>query len=1102
VAFSDTIEVRWHPEPNPLISPTGTQTFCMGDSVTLRVGPRPFARYAWYDGSLATPLNWTADTLTVKQSGTYRAIVVDATGCIDTSNIITVAVTPRPNPVQISPAGPVALCQGESVTLTTGAPNGSAVRWSNGRTGESIVVTTAGSYSAIVVDPATGCSSVVSNTVRVRVNPIPPQGVVALTPITFCEGDSTILSVSNTLGITRIDWNVNGSSRGSGDTIHLKATASGTLTVIDTNGCSRVSPFNVTMIARPAPRLVATSPICQGDSVEIDAGGGYSIYQWSTGEQTRSIWAKLEGDYFVNVLDATGLGCTGTSDTFRLRVNPRPSLFLAGPRQVCAGTTSRYSIPKRSGITYTWTLTGSGTRASGGTPADTSIDVTWGSSGSGVVTVTAKFDTSNCPTTLSIPVVIGTSVKPSVSMAPSRACEGDSVTLDAGTFDSYTWRDRTGSIVGTRRKLVVRTPGAYTVDVSDVTGCSGTSDTINVSFDPLPTPTIRWETGKDLTLCPGDTLLLDAGDHTAYRWTGGRQTRTFPVTAAGDYQVTVTGPSGCEGTSPVVHVTMENPPAPVVTGPATACINSMQTYMVTAPGNSIFAWTITPPTAGTITGPASGSSVRITWTAQGNALVAVRESSLVTGCTGNALPQPVTVGDTIVPEITSSIGQLRICDGGEIVLRSPGHTTYRWTDATGATIGTLDSLVVTKPGEYTLMASDGSCSGSTTVTVAARPAVVPAISPDGTASLCPGDSLVVTGEDGYDSYQWRRDGIDLPGERSKTLIVRLGGSYTVRVVDRAGCPGESKPVALALFPGATTPTITAAGDLLTSSSAATYQWNHNGVPIPGATGQTYTALLDGFYTVSITDANGCGATSAPYEPVSSASATVGIHEFKGSPGGRVTIPITLSRSANLLRNDIGGFTARLRFNRTMLLPESPVLASVIEGDDRVITIGGNLPGGFTGDSASLLLLDFTVALGNTTSTALALEDFQWQQKNGIAGGGGPVMTTTFDGIFTMTGLCENGGTRLVDASGATTLKPARPNPTRGTTSIEYEVVENGRTQLLLVDMIGRTIPIVDAIIDAGHYVATFDASALPSGSYYCILQTPTTRLTQSVTISK
>lgn len=53
------------------------------------------------------------------------------------------------------------------------------------------------------------------------------------------------------------------------------------------------------------------------------------------------------------------------------------------------------------------------------------------------------------------------------------------------------------------------------------------------------------------------------------------------------------------------------------------------------------------------------------------------------------------------------------------------------------------------------------------------------------------------------------------------------------------------------------PTISAAASVLTSSAATTYQWYLNGVLIPGATSQTYTATSAGIYVVRITDINGC-----------------------------------------------------------------------------------------------------------------------------------------------------------------------------------------------------------------------------------------------------
>lgn len=53
------------------------------------------------------------------------------------------------------------------------------------------------------------------------------------------------------------------------------------------------------------------------------------------------------------------------------------------------------------------------------------------------------------------------------------------------------------------------------------------------------------------------------------------------------------------------------------------------------------------------------------------------------------------------------------------------------------------------------------------------------------------------------------------------------------------------------------PVITSNGNLLTATSATTYQWFVDGVLIPGATSQSYTALASGAYCVQVTDVNGC-----------------------------------------------------------------------------------------------------------------------------------------------------------------------------------------------------------------------------------------------------
>jgi len=97
------------------------------------------------------------------------------------------------------------------------------------------------------------------------------------------------------------------------------------------------------------------------------------------------------------------------------------------------------------------------------------------------------------------------------------------------------------------------------------------------------------------------------------------------------------------------------------------------------------------------------------------------------------------------------------------------------------------------------------------------------------------------------------------------------------------------------MPSAVIPTITQNGNILQSSAANSYQWFFNGNIINGATNQNYTPTQNGNYTVKITDANGCTATSAPYNYIFTSFSTHNQHNIAIYPnptsGNILTIEI-------------------------------------------------------------------------------------------------------------------------------------------------------------------------------------------------------------------
>jgi hypothetical protein len=93
-----------------------------------------------------------------------------------------------------------------------------------------------------------------------------------------------------------------------------------------------------------------------------------------------------------------------------------------------------------------------------------------------------------------------------------------------------------------------------------------------------------------------------------------------------------------------------------------------------------------------------------------------------------------------------------------------------------------------------------------------------------------------------------------PGIFDVTLITtNATGSDTVVLIDY-----------ITVYDTPPFPTITQSGNILTSSPATSYQWQFNSIDIAAATNQAYTATQTGYYTVVITDSNGCKNLATVY----------------------------------------------------------------------------------------------------------------------------------------------------------------------------------------------------------------------------------------------
>jgi large repetitive protein len=808
-ATSAATAVTVNPNPStPSITPSGPTTFCEGGSVTL-TAPAGFS-YAWSNGA-------TTQSITVSASGSYSVTVTNANGCSATSAPTSVTVHPAPSTPAITPSGPTTFCEGGSVTLS--APAGFTYAWSNGATTQSINATASGSYSVTVTN-ASGCSATSAPAV-VTVNPLPATpSITPSGPTTFCEGASVTLTAPAGFSYT---WSNGATTR----SISVSTSGSYSVTVTNANGCSAASaPATVTVNPLPAtPAITPSGPttFCQGGSVTLSAPAGFA-YAWSNGATTQSIVVAASGAYSVTVTNANG--CSATSAPAAVTVNPTPStpvITPSGPTTFCEGGSVTLTAP--AGFAYAW--------SNGATTQ--SIDVA--ASGSYSVTVT---NGSGCSAT-SAPAVVTVNANPSTPVitpsGPTTFCEGGSVTLSAPAGFSYAW-----STGATTQSITVTASGSYSVTVTNAGGCSATSAPTNVTVHPAAsTPTVT--PSGATTFCEGGSVTLTASAGSGWLWSNGATTQSITVSASGSYSVTVTNENGCGATSaPTVVTVNANPSTPSITpsGATTFCEGGSVT--LTAPAGFSYSWSN------------GATSQSIVVTASGSYSVTVTNAS---GCSAASAATNVTVYPAAsTPSITPS-GATTFCEGGSVTLTASGGSGYLWSNG-----ATTQSITVSASGSYSVTVTNGNgcsaTSAATNVTVNPTPST-PTITPSGATTFCEGGSVTLTAPVGF-SYAWSN------GATTQSIVVSTGGSYSVTVTNASGCSATSAPTAVTVNATPSTPSISASGPTtfceggsvtLTAPAGFSYAWSN------GATTQSIEVTASGSYSVTVTNASGCSATSAP-----------------------------------------------------------------------------------------------------------------------------------------------------------------------------------------------------------------------------------------------
>ena len=191
---------------------------------------------------------------------------------------------------------------------------------------------------------------------------------------------------------------------------------------------------------------------CDGDSVVLDAGIGFTNYQWSSGQSSQNIAATATDDYYVMVTDSNG--CVAGSDTITVTVWDLPEPVISGATDFCEG--SIIQLDAGAGfVNYNWSTS----------EITQMIDV------SNTDTIYVQVSDANGCLGVSDTVIVTALSNPIPVITQVGV---DSLTTQLAS--SYQWY-KDGTIISgaTNRFYQATETGNYTVTVSDANGCEGAS---------------------------------------------------------------------------------------------------------------------------------------------------------------------------------------------------------------------------------------------------------------------------------------------------------------------------------------------------------------------------------------------------------------------------------------------------------------------------------------------------------------------------------------------------------------------------------------------------------------------------------------------------
>jgi hypothetical protein len=738
---------------NPLptaFSVTGGGNYCAGTTTGVAIGLNGSTvgvNYQLYNGGTAVSGAVVAGTGasisfgSFTATGTYVVVATNSsTGCVSNMTGSAVVAT-NPLPASYSVTGGGNYCAGGAgvVVGLSGSQaginyhlfcNGTLVGAGSGSGGPISfgVQYTPGVYTISAVNPTTSCTSNMSGSVVIVVNPLPNAYTITQNAASYCVG-STGVTIGLNGSQTGVSYQLYNSGvptgslvAGTGSSITFGAQGAGTYTVVGVNPsttCTMNMLGSATVIANPTPSVYIVTG--GGDF----CAGGTGLPVGLSSSNTGISYQLKNGSTLVSTLSGTGFGLNfgiiSTGGTY--------TVVATNPATGCNSNMSGSAIVNVNSLPPAYVVTGGGNYCLGGS----GVPVGLFNSTSGV----------------NYQLYVGSTAVGSVVAGTDAA-----ITFGAQTI-----------------------PGAYTVLATDAaTGCpNNMTGSVMVNVNPLPGLFVVTGGGN---YCAGGTGvavgLTGSAAGVNYQLMNGTTAVGAVVpgtgaaisfgmqTASGTYTVVATNPTtGCSNTMTGSAVVNTNPlpPSFTITGGGNYCAGGAGVAVGLGGSSTGVSYQLY---AGAVPSgaPRAGTGAPLSFGLQTiGDIYTIIATNVSTGCS-NTMTGTTNVVINSLPALQSVTGGGNYCTGGTGVnIGLDGSSTgtsyqlYNGAMAVGATVpgstGTpINFGLQTGIGIYTVVATNtatgcvGNMMGSAAVGVNVLPAVYPVT---GGGNYCIGGSGAVIG---------------------------------------------------------------------------------------------------------------------------------------------------------------------------------------------------------------------------------------------------------------------------------------------------------------------------------------------------------------------